>query len=193
MECWDLKQTAINTPKDLDPQTCSDLYLSKTLFPTMINKMKDVSLVRSMRASELIHFQGQYHTQTGRALNPAVAKEIPAFGSVISAELDPRRRYDRFPSYQHSLTRARAGSIGSGLFPAKFTGLDLDPLTVFEAFSGNTDGVNKVLEERWNMLSDIAEASASERAAIGQVTSDYRAYYREAYGLLNDARLGKSV
>jgi hypothetical protein len=193
MECWDLKQTD-QTPKDLDPQKLSsDLYLSKTLFPTLINHMDKVALVRSMRASELIHFQGQYHTQAGRALNPAIAKERPGFGSVISAELEARRRdTDRFPTYvSTSLTRARAGSIGAGFFPAKFTGLDLDPLTVFEAFSGNTEGVNRVLEERWNMLGDIAEASLAERAAIGTVTSDYRAYYREAYGLLNDSRWSK--
>jgi hypothetical protein len=193
MECWDLKQTD-QTPKDLDPQKLSsDLYLSKTLFPTMSNHMDKVALVRSMRASELIHFQGQYHTQTGRALNPAIAKEIPGFGSVISAELEAKRRdTDRFPTYvSTSLTRARAGSIGAGFFPAKFTGLDLDPLTVFEAFSGNTEGVSRVLEERWNMLGDIAEASLAERAAIGTVTSDYRAYYREAYGLLNDSRWTK--
>lgn len=190
MECWDVKQTE-QTPKDLDIQKVnSELYLSKTLFPAMINHMDRVALVRSMRASELIHFQGQYHTQTGRALNPAIAKEIPGFGSVIAAELDPRRKdTDRFPAYvSTNLTKARAGSIGSGLFPARFTGLDLDPLTVFEAFAGNTEGVNRVLEERWNMLADIAEASASERASIGEVTSDYRSYYREAYGLLNDPR-----
>jgi hypothetical protein len=194
MECWDAKETE-QTPKDLDYQKLGpDLTLSKTLFPAMSKHMNRVGLVRSMRASELIHFQGQYHTQTGRALNPAIAKEIPAFGSVISYELESRRKdTERFPTYVSTgLTRARAGSIGAGFFPAKFTGLDLDPTTVFEAFAGNTDHVNRVLEERWNMLSNMAEASASERAAIGQVTSDYRAYYREAYGLLNDQRWART-
>src|SRR5262249_43900436 len=194
MECWDLKQTD-QTPKDLDVQkVSSDLYLSKTLFPTVINHMKDVSLVRSMRASELIHFQGQYHTQAGRALNPAIAKEIPGFGSVISFELESKRRpSDRFPGYiSTGLTNARAGSIGAGLFPAHATGLDLDPATVIEAFGGNTQGVDAVLAERWKMLGDMAEASMAERASIGQVTSDYRTYYEEAYGLLNDARWASS-
>lgn len=190
MECWDLKQTE-QTPKDLDVQkVSSELYLSKRLFPSMIHHMNRVALVRSMRASELIHFQGQYHTQTGRALNPAVAKEIPGFGSVIAYELESKRKTsDRFPTYvSTSLTSARAGSIGSGFFPARFTGLDLDPTTVAEAFSGNSQGLNTVLEERWRMLNDIAKASAAERASIGQITSDYRSYYAEAYGLLNDSR-----
>ena len=57
--------------------------------------MDQVALVRSLQAPELIHFNGQYHTQTGRSLNPAVAREIPAFGSVIAYELGaeaPRER-----------------------------------------------------------------------------------------------------
>ena len=72
-----------------------------------------------MRANELIHFNGQYHTQAGRTLNPAVAREIPAFGSVISFELSSQRREtDTFPTYvSTALTKARAGSIGSGFFP----------------------------------------------------------------------------
>ena len=147
MECWDFKETKF-TPKDLDVEkVSSDLYLSRRLFPTLIDKMDEVSLVRSMWSPERIHFQGQYHTQAGRALNPAVAKEIPAFGSVIATEMDPRRRdTDRFPIYVSTgLTRARAGSIGSGLFPAQFTALDLDPTTVFEAFRGNREGVDTLL------------------------------------------------
>ena len=190
MECWDFKETRF-TPRDLDvEQVSSELSLSRRLFPTLIDKMDQVSLVRSMWSPERIHFQGQYHTQAGRALNPAVAKEIPAFGSVIATELDPRRRdTDRFPTYVSTgLTRARAGSIGSGLFPAQFTALDLDPTTVFEAFRGNREGVDTLLDERWTLLGELAEVSAAQRASLGEKTSDYRTFYREAYGLLNDPR-----
>ena len=76
MDCWDLKETKW-TPKDLDPvKVWGDLYLSKTLFGrTMASKqMQNISLVRSMKAKELVHFNGQYHCQTGRALNVAVDK-----------------------------------------------------------------------------------------------------------------------
>ena len=192
MDCWDLKETKW-TPKDLDVQKIqSDLSVSRTLFPMLTERKhwNKMAVVRSLRASELIHFNGQYHTQTGRSLNPAIAKEIPAFGSVIAAELDhARRESDRFPTYVSTgMTRAAAGSIGAGLFPARFSGLDLDPTTIFDAFSGNADGVNAVLDERWNMLAAVAQASAAERASIGQVTSDYLGYYKEAYGLLNDKR-----
>jgi len=121
------------------------LYMSRALFPKLSQEMHRVSLVRSMRAPELIHFNGQYHTQTSRALNVAIAREIPAFGSVIAHELEPSRRdADTFPTYvSTNLTKARAGSIGCGFFPTRSTGLDLDPMTVFEAFGGDMGGANK--------------------------------------------------
>src|SRR5690348_15163694 len=77
-DCWDFKETRY-TPKDLDVRKLtSDISLSKTLFPRAEEYAGKIALVRSMRANEMIHFIGQYHTQTGRALNVAIAREIPA-------------------------------------------------------------------------------------------------------------------
>jgi len=92
VDCWDFKESRF-TPKDLEmKKISSDLSISKTLFPQMSGQMHRVALVRSMRAPEIVHFNGQYHTQTGRALNPGIAKEIPAFGSIISYELESKRK-----------------------------------------------------------------------------------------------------
>ena len=190
MDTWDFKQTRW-TPSDLDPvQLRDDLTIPRALFPNLVERMDRVALVRSMRAPELIHFNGQYHTQTGRALNVALAREIPAFGSVIAAELDgERRESDRFPTYVSTyLTRARAGSIGAGFLPTRFSGLDLDPTTVFDSFGGDVEGGRRLLEERFRLLNELAEVSAAERASLGRQASDYRDYYRTAYGLLTDAR-----
>ena len=190
MDCWDFKETHY-TPKDLDVgKASSDLYLSKTLFPELSKEANRFSLVRSMRAPELVHFQGQYHTQTGRAINVAVAKEIPAFGTVIAYELEKRRREtDTFPTYISTyLMRSRAGSIGSGFFPARYTGLDLDPTAVFDALGGDGEGVTRVLEERWRVLRSLAEVSAAERAAMGSTTSEFEAFYNQAQALLSDPR-----
>lgn len=190
MDCWDFKETRF-TPADLDMVSLSDdLSISRTLFPTLTDEMDQVALVRSMRAPELIHFNGQYHTQTGRALNVAIAREIPAFGSVIAYELEGERRpTDTFPTYMSTqLTRARAGSIGAGFLPTRFTGLDLDPTTVFESFAGDTEGGQQLLEERWRLLNALADASETERASMGKKASDYREFYQGAYDILNDER-----
>lgn len=190
MDCWDFKETKW-TPKDLDvTPVANGLYMSQTLFPQLSKEMSKVSIVRSMRANELIHFNGQYHTQVGRTLNPAVAREIPAFGSVISFELaSERRQTDTFPTYvSTALTKARAGSIGSGFFPTWATGLDLDPLTVFEAFGGSMEGANAVLSERWQLLTSLSKINESQRKALGQRAADYQTFYDEAYRILGDER-----
>ncbi len=190
MDCWDFKETRY-TPKDLDVRkAAADIYLSKTFFPQLSEQVDRLAFVRSMRSPELVHFNGQYHTQTGRAQNVAVAKEIPAFGTVVAAELDSsRRESDTFPPYVSTfLTRARAGSIGSGFFPARFAAFDLDPLSVFQSFAGNREGVDQLLERRWNLLGSLAEVSRAERASLGVKASDYKAFYKEAYRILNDPR-----
>ncbi len=189
MECWDLKETK-DTPKDLDvQQVTSDLNLSKTLFPNYADWAPRASFVRSMRAPELVHFTGQYHTQTGRALNVAIAKEIPAFGSVIAAELDKSRRdTDTFPSYMSvALNKARVGGVGAGLFPAKFTGIDLDPASVFESFGGG-DGGKELLEERWASLRKMSAVSPTELKPLGEKASEFGAFYGTAYSILDDPR-----
>jgi len=190
MDCWDFKETRW-TPKDLDvTEVKKGLYLSRTLFPQLVNRMDKVALVRSLQAPELIHFNGQYHTQTGRSLNPAVAREIPAFGSVIAYELGPKRREsDAFPTYvSTNLTKARAGSIGSGFLPTWATGLDLDPSTVFAAFGGDMSGANQVLTERWRLLTELAKLNEGQRQAMGQRAADYQTFYDDAYKLLQDPR-----
>ncbi len=190
MECWDFKETRF-TPTDLEPQRINDeIVLSRTLFPNLGNHMDRVSFVRSMRANELVHFIGQYHTQTGRALNVALAREIPGFGSVIAYELESRRAdTDTFPTYMGTyLTQARAGAISSGFLPTRFTCLDLNPTTVFESFGGNREGLDQLLEERWRLLRAFAEVSEAERASFGKKATDYRTYYDEAERLEGDPR-----
>jgi hypothetical protein len=186
-DCWDFKQTRY-TPTDFDMQQLTpELSLSKTLFPTGAEWAPKVSFVRSMKASELVHFTGQYHLQTGRALNAAVGKEIPAFGTVIAAELDSQRKNsDTFPVYMSlSLARNRVGAIGSGFFPAKFTGVDIDSSVVFDVFGGQNGASTDVLERRFEALKLLSEVSPT---GMGSKETEYRAFYNTAFQILDDKR-----
>jgi hypothetical protein len=178
-------------PNDLDVRKVnSDLYLSHTLFPELSQHMDKVAIVRSLRAPELVHFNGEFHSQTGRALNPALAKEIPAFGSLIAYELESQRREtDTFPPYVTTYrTNGYAGSIGPGFLAPRFAALDLNPLSVLETFGGG-QGVSPLLAERWNELSAMSETS--EAFAVGQKAVEVNAYYQSAYRILNDPRWNK--
>ncbi len=180
-------------PKDLDVRKVANgLYLSKTLFPQLSDKMNRVSLVRSCRAAELVHFNGQYHTQAGRALAPAIAKEIPAWGSVIAYEMESRRKEsDTFPAYiSTSLGGSNPGTLGSGFLPPRCSVLDFDARGVLDTFGGNGEGVNNLLEERWNQLAAWSEISHSDR--MGDKATDFQAFYGDAYRILNDPRWNKT-
>src|SRR6266850_3595073 len=121
-ECLDFKETK-DTAKDLDIQRVnSDFVISKALFPNYQKWAPKASLVRSMYENSLVHFSAQYHTQAGRALNAAILREIPAFGSLIASELDSERREsDTFPTFMSfDLWNARCPQIGSGMLPARF-------------------------------------------------------------------------
>lgn len=192
-DCWDFKETK-STPKDFDIQKAtSDLYLSKTLFPNHSYWAPKASFVRSMRGQELVHFLGQYHTQTGRAMNVALSKEIPAFGSIIAYELDSERREtDTFPTYMSvNLSRGRTGAIGSGFLPPRFAGLDLDSSSALETFGGSSEkkeSSNAILMERWQALERMGEVSPVSDEPIGEKVTEYNAFYKNAYKVLGDTR-----
>jgi hypothetical protein len=192
MDCWDFKETKA-TPKELDVQKVwSELYLSRAFFPKLIeSKMIDrCSFVRSMLGREALHLTGQYRVQTGRALNPAVAKEIPALGSVIAYELDSQRREsDTFPSYvSTNLSRNSTGAIGAGFLPNRFSGLDLDTSFVFSVFGIKDEGSSEQLERRWQTLRRLTEVAGSTETSLGSHVSPYGTFYDYAHKIMADAR-----
>ena len=191
VDCWDFKETRF-TPADLNvSEVQKGLYLPKTLFPSAGEWAPKTSFVRSMKGTELVHFVGQYHLQVGRPLNPAIGKEIPAFGTVISAELESQRKNsDTFPTYMSlSLGKNRVGAIGSGFFPAKYTGVDIDSSSVFEVFGGEgASASNDVLERRYEALKILSEESPT---GLGEKQDEYRAYYNTAFKVLDDKRWWK--
>jgi hypothetical protein len=190
VDCWDFKETR-QTPKDLDVcKLTSDISLSKTLFPHAAEYVDKIALVRSMRANEMIHFIGQYHTQTGRALNVAVAREIPALGSVVAHELERQRREsDTFPTYiSMHLAQSSNGAIGCGFLPTRTTGLDLDPNTVFDTFGGTSGASRETLQRRWALLREFEKAAGADRAALGKKALDYSTFYADAERISSDPR-----
>jgi hypothetical protein len=195
MDCWDFKETK-STPKEMDVQKVwSDLFLSHAFFPGLIDsKMIDrCSFVRSMLGREALHLTGQYRVQTGRAFNPAVAKEIPALGSVIAYELDSQRREtDTFPTYvSTNLSRNSTGAIGAGFLANRFSGLDLDTSFVFSVFGISDEKGGEQLERRWQTLRRMTEVAGNNDASLGSHVSPYGTFYDYAYKIMADPRWPK--
>jgi hypothetical protein len=195
MDCWDFKETKL-TPKDFEPQKIwNDFYLPKTLFPRLIDSgyITRCSFVRSMLGRELIHLTGQYRVQTGRSINPAVAKEIPGFGSVVAYELEAQRRpTDTLPTYMSTnLSRNSTGLIGAGFLPNQTTGVDLDTSFVFNVFGSSDAAAREQLERRWRVRQQLTDVANVNDAKLGANVSPYEVFYNYAYRIVTDPRWSK--
>jgi hypothetical protein len=195
-ETLDYQETRY-TAKDLEMQkVSSDFAISKTIFPNYQKWAPRASLVRSMAVNNLVHFSAQYYTQAGRALNPAILREIPAFGSVVAYELEKERREsDTFPTYMSfDQWLVRCPQIGSGMLHPRFAGLDINTSSVFESFGAGGDessATNSLLAERWEVLGRLSEVSPVARTPIGGKADEYRAHYDYAFKILMDSRFKK--
>ena len=117
-ESFDFKKTK-DRLDDLDVRRInSDLSLPHLLFPRLEKHLDKIAILRSMLSHEEVHFRAQYYVQTGRQMNLAFAREIPALGSVISMELEPQRRpNDTFPIYMSfNLEKGLPGRYRQGFF-----------------------------------------------------------------------------
>jgi len=184
------------TAKDLELQKInSDFYISKTIFPNYERWAPRASLVRSLSENSLVHFSAQYHTQAGRALNAAILREIPAFGSVAAYELDnERRESDTFPTYlSFDLWNMRCPQIGAGMLHPRFSGLDINTSSVFDSFGGgdDSDAISATLAERWEGLGRLSEVSPRGKAPMGGKADEYKAHYEYAFKILMDPRFKK--
>ena len=190
-ETFDFKETKW-TAKDLDIQKVnSDFLISKTLFPNYQKWAPRASLVRSLWENSLVHFTGQYHSQAGRAFNPAIIREIPALGSLIAMEMDKERREsDTFPTFVSvDLWNARCPQIGSGMLHPRFAGLDLNTSSVFDSFAGGDTKTDADLARRWEVLNRISEVGTD--APTGGKADEYGSHYQYAFKILTDPRFKK--
>lgn len=189
VDSYDFKESS-GTPEDLAmTQVAPDLHMSQLLLPKMSKHMDKIAVVRSMKSHEEVHFRAQYYLQTGRQMNLAFAREIPAIGSVIAAELEERRRpADTFPTYMSfDLEKGSAGALSTGFLPPQFSVVDINT----EAVTGSPSLDRKVvelLEERWALLSRLRDVRHKRLSGLGRKMLGYDYFYDAAYGLLSDER-----
>ncbi len=167
LESWDFKENA-GTPPDLDvTQQRDGLYLSQKLFPSFREHIDKFAIVRSLLSHEEVHFRGQTYVQTGRPLNLAFASEIPAIGSVVAMELEPRRRSgDTFPTYMSfNLEKAFPGALSTGFLDPRFSVVDINPQIAGQGAALDEPAL-ELVEERWRLLAQTARSAARPPADV---------------------------
>ena len=191
-ESWDYKEDAGN-PKDLDMRRLrDDLWISETLFPTFKNHIDKFAIHRTLLSHEEVHFRGQYYVQTGRPLNLAFAREIPAVGSMMALELEPRRRpNDTFPIYlSFNLEKAFPGALSTGFLDPRFSVVDINPELAGKGGSLD-EAAMELMAERWRLLTELRHAQRTRLVSMGRQMAGYEAFYDAAYEILSDSRWPK--
>lgn len=189
VESFDFKETA-GTPKDIDVRKVKDgLHLPHLLFPRIEKQIDKFAILRSMLSHEEVHFRGQYYVQTGRQLNLAFAREIPAIGSVIAMELEARRReQDTFPIYMSfNLDKAFPGALSTGFLHPRHSVVDINPESAVKGMALDQKAI-ELLEERWRLLSALRAAERERISKFGREMSSYEDFYETAHRLLSDPR-----
>ncbi|MBI1898133.1 MAG: DUF1501 domain-containing protein [Acidobacteria bacterium] len=189
IESFDFKESA-GMPKDLEVRKVrDDLYLSHLLFPRLEQHLDEVCILRSLLSHEEVHFRGQYYVQTGRQLNLAFAREIPAIGSVIASEMEGRRRpADTFPIYlSFNLEKGFPGALSTGFLPPRFSVVDINPESVTRGARLDGKAV-ELIEERWRLLKKLRDAQGRPPSVYGKEMAGYEDFYETAHRLLTDGR-----
>jgi hypothetical protein len=142
-----------------------------------------------MQSHEEVHFRGQYYVQTGRQMNLAFAREIPALGSVAAMELEPRRRpADTFPIYMSfNLDKAFPGALSTGFLPPRFSVVDINPEAAVGGMALDQKAI-ELLEERWRLLTELRKAERGRLSKLGSEMTGYEDFYQTAHRLLSDER-----
>ena len=155
-----------------------DLYLSKLLFPRIEKHMDKFAILRSMLSHEEVHFRAQYYQQTGRQLNLAFAREIPAIGSVVAMELESRRRReDTFPTYMSFfLEKGAAGALSTGFLPPRFSVVDINPEAAVKGNALDQKAIAKYLHENQHktIVGPIAFSADGEWKETAALQAQFR-------------------
>jgi len=189
LDTFDFKDN-VATPKDFEVRKISTgIYLPVNLFPRMEKVMDRIAIVRSFVSHEEVHLRGQYYVQAGRPLNVAFAREIPSVGSVVTAELESRRREsDTFPTYvSFNLETNQVGALSTGFLPPRYSVFDLNAQ---QALSGMSLGEKamELIEERWRVLQGLREIRRAKMSGYGREVEAFEDFSGTAKRLLTDSR-----
>lgn len=191
VDTFDFKEDE-GTPKDLDVRPLrNELYLSHRLFPELSAEMDKVSIVRTFKSHEVVHFRGEYYTRAGRPLNPAQVAEIPPVGSIVSSELESQRRQtDTFPTYV--TFNLGSSALPTGFLHPKFSGLDINAGAGPGSVSTEGEAL-ALLEERFRLLTELDKVLSGEREYRGRELASFRTFQEDAYRILGDGRWPKAL
>ena len=182
IDTWDLKEGAW-TPSDFAPASFGGgLRFPAGLLPNVSAHLSDIAIVRSVRASALVHGLGQTWIQIARNPTGATGSEAPNMGSIAALELDPQRGpNDVLPAFLSLNTQG--GLSGAGYFPSTYSPFVVQPTTTGLPSLSHPDGAAR-LQTRWNDLQQL-DSSLRTGQPLGKDAADAVNFYNQAKVLID--------
>lgn len=182
IDMWDLKEGAW-TPADFAPTSFgAGLRFPAGLLPSIAAHLSDISILRSVKSSALVHGLGQTWLQISRNPTGATGSEAPNMGSIAALELDPQRGpSDVLPAFLSLNTQA--GLSGAGYFPSTFSPFVVQPTATGLPSLTHPDGAVR-FGTRWNDLQQLDSALRTGQP-LGKDASDAVNFYKQAKVLMD--------
>jgi uncharacterized protein (DUF1501 family) len=179
IDIWDLKPESKNGGEFKPIATKGNLQISEHM-PKTAQVMDHLSVVRSMSTREADHGRGRYFMHTSYVPNPTVVH--PAFGSVVSYELGPKRKELEIPAFV---------SIGGGGSSPGFLGMSNAPFLVDTSGRIRNADMDDIqpdrLRQRLSMLEVIEDNFIqSQRGEFPQAHKDI---YQKAVNLMTSTQM----
>ncbi len=191
VDSWDFREGPW-TPEDFAVKRISGVgKWPMGLYPKLGERFDKFSLVRSIEAWESQHGRGQYYVQTAHQHNPALAKELPALGSVIASEFASQRKPDdSLPPYVAFNTFPQVGLINQGFLPATYGPFHVNTESDLTALAPPEEE-QKEFQRRWELLRRFDARLRSDPSLEKKAYRDYNNYYEGAVDLMSDPRTAK--
>src|SRR5206468_943758 len=118
VDTFDFKMLDGITPASFAPAKINGILWPTGLMPQLADRLRDLAIVRSMRAHALVHSLAQTWVQIGRNPVSGTGSIAPHIGSVVAIEKDKERKSgEKFPTF---LALNSDTADGSGYFAAKY-------------------------------------------------------------------------
>lgn len=179
IDIWDLKPDSKNGGEFKPINTKGNMQISEHM-PKTAAVMDELSIIRAMSTREADHGRGRYYMHTTFVPNPTVVH--PAFGSVVSYELAPKRKELEIPSFI---------SIGGGGSSPGYLGMTHAPFQIDASGRINNADVGDLGYDRLNQRLAMLESVEDNfiKSDRGDSGAAHKKVYEKAVNLMKSKQM----
>ena len=183
------------TPPDFDVRGVpgTSLKWPYGLFPRLVEKLDDLTIVRSVEAWDAAHPPAHYYLQVAHPFSPARRQEMPSIGAVIAYEMETRRQpSDYLPTFvsMNYGPGVGAGLVGAGCLGPQYNPLALDTRRGLDLEFVVPEKERPRFDRRWSLLRQLEEASGSSQVAAFRPIEEYQSHYAGAHSMMVNPQIG---